>query len=487
MPPPHLLSSIKPHRALHISGRRLKSLLASRPKTVLAFVVVAALIFRVAIVITYHAPGGDGWQYYWLSQQLVGSGRFAYGPPPGPRAWSRLPGYPLFLAYVAVRNAALPMELHLQRATLWNAGIDVGTALLVWAMLRQRGAAATAQWIGFGLVIFSPLLTISSSYGLTESWTTFLVTLSMFCVTRAGGSRLYAWMVGAGVALGLAQLARVDAFTILPGALLLIFGTRSLPPLRRWSAVMLLGASAFAVWAPWPARNWRVFGALHAEGTEWLTQQGVPQPAGIMTWMRSWATGAPGEAYDLFVVANNAFLDVNRPGIVLPPMYDDAAEKARVVTLFQKYNREKLSAAVDAEFTAMGHQRAHDHPFRQYVVLPIKRLASLWTTTELPFRVPWLGLPAWINLYNAIDVALLILALAAVPVVWRYDRRFVLALLAVVVTRSLMHVTVAHPCPTKRYTVESVPLLLILVAWGAGVVVDRTRQRLGGSVSRERA
>jgi hypothetical protein len=50
------------------------------------------LAVRFAIVEVFHAPAGDGSQYFALSQQLITTGRYAFGPPPAPLTWVRNPG-----------------------------------------------------------------------------------------------------------------------------------------------------------------------------------------------------------------------------------------------------------------------------------------------------------------------------------------------------------------------------------------------------------
>ena len=67
-------------------------------------ILAAAAVFRVAVIRTWHAPAGDGTQYYALSQELLLHGRYAFGPPPRPLDFTRMPGYPLYLAYAAVRQ-----------------------------------------------------------------------------------------------------------------------------------------------------------------------------------------------------------------------------------------------------------------------------------------------------------------------------------------------------------------------------------------------
>ena len=129
----------------------------NRPRAIFAaVVVVVTIVLRLAIVSSWYAPAGDGHQYYRLSQELLAQGRFAYGPTPQPLAWSRLPGYPVFLALIAVRKAPLGLDSHLVRATQANALLDVMTAIVVVLLLRRRHARTLTQALAYLLVAICP-------------------------------------------------------------------------------------------------------------------------------------------------------------------------------------------------------------------------------------------------------------------------------------------------------------------------------------------
>src|SRR5690349_5788360 len=98
-----------------------------RRPLLLALLLLSALAFRLLVVTTFHRSAGDGVQYHELAQELLRAGRFAFGPPPRPLTDTRLPGYPLFLAYAAVRAAPVPIETTLVRATRANVLLDGGS------------------------------------------------------------------------------------------------------------------------------------------------------------------------------------------------------------------------------------------------------------------------------------------------------------------------------------------------------------------------
>jgi hypothetical protein len=421
--------------------------------------VLAALVFRLLVVQTWHAPAGDGLQYYALSQSLVTDGRLAFGPYK-PLQYSRLPGYPLLLAAV-VHEPGIPLHRHLWYAAQANALLDVGSALLVFLLLRRRRLGLGVAWAGFAAVIVCPMLMFLSCYGLSESLATFLTTLTLFCALH---ERRW-WIAGAGAAFGLLQLTRIDGFAVLPAVGLAIWlGAQG------WRERLVRGALfagvAAVVFAPWPIRNLRQFGAPHVEGTAWMRQDGRPLPLGMMRWMRTWGTGAWGQDFPLLKVANGGYLRPDRDGILLPIMWDSDEEKARVTALFEHYNHGGLTPALDAEFDALARERRARRPFRYYVTLPLHRLVAEWTPMpewELPVRSLILHLPTWRRGWDLFERLLFVLALAGAALLARRDARLAVILLAVVGARAALH-AVAHPFPVERYMVESFPSLMALAA-----------------------
>ena len=433
-----------------------------------------ALTFRLLLVDDWRAPAGDGLQYYALSQSLLRDHRLAFAPPPAPLQYSRLPGYPLFLAAV-VHQGGATLGQHLRRATLANVALDFGTAALVFLILRQRRHGRVAAWAGFVAVLVCPILVFLSCYGLSESLATFLTTLALYCALQPS----WRWALGGGAALGALQLVRIDGAIVVPALAIAIYATDP-----QWRNRILRAAAfsvaALVVFAPWPIRNLIHFGSPHFEGTYWMRQDGAPLPMGMMKWMRSYGTGAWGEDYDLMVVTTNGPMQLERPGILLPVMWDDDKEKAQVIAVLTRYNRERLSPAVDAELTRLADERKHRHPWRYYVGLPLQRLAAEWKAMpewELPMRAPHFALPSTRKVWVAFEHLLFALALVGAALVARRDGWLVVIIFGTVAARSMLH-AFAHPFPVERYLVESFPALLMLTGICVGIVVELVRRRI---------
>ncbi|MSP60639.1 MAG: hypothetical protein EXR72_09925 [Myxococcales bacterium] len=456
-----------------------------------AGLLVAGIAFRLSLVAGYRVPAVDGRQYYALSQQLVKDGRFAYSPPPAPLAWSRMPGYALFLAHVVVREAPVDLATHLLRATRANALLDVATALLVFLLLRERRSGLGASLCGLVLVLVCPILFVLASHALTESLSTFLATLELYLAVRAMRDRLLLFAVLCGVVAGFTQLVRADSVTLIP-AVLLALGSAAAPRRQRCIAIAACGIAAAVVFAPWPARNLARFGQPYFASAYWRTAWGGrPLPTGAIAWARTWTTGARNE---FFLDPIFAFEQPFSPASVLPAMFDDPAERARLVALIDRYNRERLSPAVDAGFRELAEERTRRAPFRTFVTLPLRRMGTMFDpvpNSELSMTSTWLKLPArraWVRFFDYATYALALLG--ALGLWWRErarDKKGYPAGSMAGSTATLLGLAVAGRCAlmsqtipmglSQRHLVEVYPVLLALAACGLALPAWLLRRR----------
>jgi 4-amino-4-deoxy-L-arabinose transferase-like glycosyltransferase len=444
--------------------------LRTRLIAIVAGIVAVGIAFRLAVVLSWHVPGGDGIQYHQLSQSLVRDGRYALGPPPKPLSFARLPGYPLFLAYVAVRQAPLDVERHLVRAAVANVLLDAGLALVVFFTLRRWSERAAL--VGLAAVFLCPLFMLLACYGLTETFATFLTAAAVaLALDTWRGGRLWPRALLLGAVLGYAQLTRNDNVLVLPAVgLALLWAPQPLK--QRLLAIGLVAVVGLAVFAPWPIRNLRAFGKMYASGSLWRTNDGRELPLEILEWNRTWATSARGESYIDVPIVMDAPLDPRRPGVLMPQMVDSDEERARVAALFERYNRERWSPAVREEFARLARDRRRAHPFRTYVLLPLGRLWHLVTPPfewELPFRVKWLPIPR--PAFGVFDVLAWAFAIAGAVALGRRgrpstERRLVVICALWILGRFALFSFAVPNATTQRYFVEAYPALILLGALG---------------------
>ena len=143
-------------------------------------------------------------------------------------------------------------------------------------------------------------------------------------------------------------------------------------------------------------------------------------------------------------------------------------DKGETLDLIAQYNTgDVLTPQIDDRFAALAAERIRAHPVRYYVTLPLLRLADMW----LRPRVEMLNIELrWWQYnqhraetriayaYGALNLVYLLAALVGVF----YWPRFVTAMVAYIVVRSLLLSTLEGPEP--RYTLECFPIVIALAA-----------------------
>jgi len=458
----------------------------SKKRLMIAAALACALAFRFALVASWHKPGGDGVQYYRMAQELRRANRLAFAPPPAPLAYSRLPGYPVFLAYVGAPGRSWGSEQHVVAAVIWNVLLDLGTALLVLLILRERKLDERAGRAGFVLVLACPTLWLVSCYALTETMSGFLGTLEIYLAVRAMRTRPLLNAALAGVVAGVSQLVRADALTFAPGVAIAL-AAMDAPPRRRLAALGAFGAAAIVAFSPWPLRNLARFGAAHPFSSTWRQMDGTPLGDGTMEWTRTWSSSQPGEAFFDLILANNMAWDLNRPGIIMPAMYDSEEEHQRIIAIVRRYNAERLSPAVDEQFRELARERRARAPWRFYVTLPLKRIARLWAPApdwELPLKVSWLGLPSLRWTFGWLDRALFALALAGAVIMLQRSKeaRVTAAIcLSCVAARTVLYAFAIPHGVGGRYLVEAFPMMIVPAAVAVAAIASAVARRVTSS------
>jgi hypothetical protein len=137
-------------------------------------------------------------------------------------------------------------------------------------------------------------------------------------------------------------------------------------------------------------------------------------------------------------------------------------------SLVAQYNtNDVLTPQIDAGFAALAAGRIRANPVRYYVTLPLLRLADMW----LRPRVEMLNIELrWWQYrlhhvetrisyaYGALNLLYLLAALIGVL----YWPRFATAMVAYVLLRSLLLLTIEAPEP--RYTLECFPIVIAFAA-----------------------
>jgi 4-amino-4-deoxy-L-arabinose transferase-like glycosyltransferase len=398
--------------------------------------------------------------------------------------FSRLPGYPAFLAAIFYLFGIGNFRAVLLTQVL----VDLGTCFLI-ADLARRFFSEQAAKAAFLLAALCPFLANYAAAALTETLEIFFTALA-FDLAVAGliaqltDSRrpIRVWLV-CGFAVAGAILLRPDGGIVLLaiGAYLLWMLVRSLAKPRNTpnsSAILLAGilvaTGALAPLIPWTIRNLHTMHRFQPLAPRYANDTDEPLMPGFNRWVKTWTAeyvsvediywNVPGDDIDFSKLPNRAF--------------DTLEQRDETRQLFEQYNRDHdMSPELDARFAVLAAERIHVAPVRYYVWLPALRIADMWLRPRadlLPSDPRWWEFnddPRWLAVSLVFGLLNLVYAgLAVAGVVRARHIPFIGLLLLFIVLRSLFLGTMENPEP--RYTLECFPGLLVLAS---AVFLDRSR------------
>jgi hypothetical protein len=504
---------------------------------------IAAAGFRLFLALRLPNDDDDDGRFYaQIARNLLDHrGYSGEEEEPYVPTYARVPGYPLFLAGVYSvfgrdNNTAVRfIQISLDIVTCWLVALlAVAWAPIAWGLEKRR----RAMLIALALAAACPFSAVYVTTILTETWATLLVTAFVLVATLGLKSERCktsaALWLAAGLLGGVATMFRPDCALFLGGAGLMLLIVRLLQTfarLRRSSeqagresarpimARTLFGCLAVSVGfasvlAPWTIRNAGVFGVFEPVAPAYANMPDEFAPFGYIAWLRTW-------------VDDERYVSPVEDGLGLYPIiieripdqaFDSAEERDLVRELLDRYNNPSKPATdpsdeddnagdpgpavlmtpeIDAQFGQIARERIARHPLRHYLVLPLKRAASLWFDTHsqyYPFQgqlFPLYDLDTqahqqyWLWLFALLTWFYTMAGVIGAWIMWRAEssRRWVLLLVLLILPRLVFLAAQEHP--ESRYTVEFFPL--IAAAGGlalACLTLDRIRRLFAGGKSK---
>ncbi len=479
--------------------------------------ILVALGLRLLFVLRFPASSDDSEMYiqfarnwadhgvygFWLNGQLIPTDL-------------RTPGYPAFLAGVAMLVGRSMRSIQLSQAALdvltcfWTAAL---AAALAPSGARRR-VWITALW----LAATCPFVANYTAVVLTEALVTFLATAALCCFAlglREETSRLtfrdeqrratpFAFAMLGAFLTGLATMVRPEMPLLLVVAVLVysmrvggVLGARK----TIFMAAAMAGVFLMPVF-PWAARNLVTLKKVQFVAPRYVNLPGEYAPVGFYAWTSTWLERYRDVYFTIWKIG-----EMDQPLNVdeLPSSaFDSPEEKARIADLFSQYNNSPdldISLDVDRKFAEIARERTRRHPLRTHVVVPFQRALTIWFTprTELlpidgkfwPVRDEWADSHADVlvtgsfaalgYLYVALAAAGIWFALRAPagssanaalsgPNLWG-----IALVLVYFFTRTAFLTTVEAPEP--RYVVSCYPAVLALIALlsvGIGKHMEKT-------------
>ena len=358
---------------------------------------MTGLALRLLFALRFPAPAGDSDLYLqlarnWADHHIYGLLLNGQLVPTD----LRLPGYPAFLAGVALLFGRSNRAIVLSQAVL-----DLCTCFLAAALAAalapsaaRRRVAIAALW----LAATCPFVANYSAAVLTEVLTAFLTTAALACFVLGMKEKATTFqMAGHPLRVPPTTAVYLGAFItglaslVRPEMPLLFIVAGAMFVLRWWKSfgvrkVILSGMVMFAIFLlpllPWAARNLVTLHKLQISADRYTTLPGEYAPIGYYKWQNTWMV----RFRDVYISS----WKLNEEPLAIDDFpasaFDSPEEKQRIAELFEQYNQSStldISPAVDREFATIARERTARHRLRTYVTIPLQRALSIWFTPRI--------------------------------------------------------------------------------------------------------
>lgn len=317
-------------------------------------VALILLVFASRICVAYFlatdAPG-DGAVYSQLAKNLLEQKVYSLETEaPFAPTLIRLPGYPLFLAAIySIFGHDNNTAVRIVQA-VFDTATCIIAALIAWLWTddetRQR---RNAFWV-FILIALCPFIVIYTATLLTETLTTFLMTLMTLTATLAfkspAGKKAFLWWSITGVIAGAAVLLRPDSGLFAGGIGLSLVvsglfleaesGAKFFFKLKNviWKGA-IFSLAFLLVLAPWTIRNYRIFGVFQPLAPAHAEMPGEFVPFGYERWLRTWVDDSRYTEPMLWNLDEKPIRIEKLPAHA----FDSSEERAQVAALLDRYNK----------------------------------------------------------------------------------------------------------------------------------------------------
>ncbi|HWY20302.1 MAG TPA: glycosyltransferase family 39 protein [Candidatus Acidoferrum sp.] len=447
---------------------------------------LAALALRLLFVLRFPGVVDDSRLYAdiamnWLQHGVYGITDSGQVVP----TFSRLPGYPAFLAAIF----AVFGSNNFRAVLLIQILFDLGTCLLA-ADLARRMFSGRAAKAAFLLAALCPFLANYSSAALTETLEIFFTALALDLAVcglaslrqenDSSSTRTSAVWLACGLSIGGCVLLRPDGgilFAAVGGCWLLLFLRKllskeqrgsnpasSVLPLLRVGIILAIGA--FLPLVPWTLRNLHTMHRFQPLAPRYANDSDELVMAGFNRWTKTWIADYTSVQEIYWRVPGDA-IDVTRlPGRA----FDSAQQRQETEQIFADYNENHdVTPELDARFAALAAARIQAAPLRYYILLPAARIADMWLrprTELLPSDPRWWEFddePVWLTVSIVFGLVNLAYVAAAAAGLLRSRELSGLGLFVLfLLLRSLFLGTLENPEP--RYTLECYPVVIIMAA-----------------------
>jgi len=442
----------------------------TRYKT-LALVVLIAVAHGV-FFIWYQRPD---WNTHWpdqtgyrqLAESLATTGKFTKTPdaPEFVPETIRTPVYPLFVAtiYKVAGTGQLPVAL--AQTVLFAA-----MCVLVYAIARHVAGERAAIVAAAATALFPPIPYFGALV-MTELWTTFLFTLSVWLAIRALESKSLASFAALGVLLGLTALSR-PVFFLFPFALaavgVVIFPLASVkngPPMRAWATLCV---AAVITLLPWLTYNYVTLGRFTM-----APAGGVGRGLWEGQWQATWSGRVQDELTRVADATDDRAMLDERVRAIAEREHTSAAPMLEYVHQWQDIRRIWTAAdpndratariAADQEYERVALENLRHDSWSHLVRRVARGVYILWAG-EIPIRFSDINelSTRTIRAIWAVQAAIFAAALVGLAMLFRTGRKAE----ALLFGSCILYITAVHfPLLTEaRQSLPVMPVVLLLAS-----------------------
>jgi 4-amino-4-deoxy-L-arabinose transferase-like glycosyltransferase len=434
------------------------------------YALLAGFVFRIFFIAHFPVIDDDDTDLYaeiaktWLDHGTYGQMEDGIPKP----TYTRLPGYPAFLAavfFVFGDGQYFPVLLI---QTLFDLGSCLLIAALALAMFGE-GAALTALWIS----VLCPFTANYAAVALTETLSIFFTALALWSAVK--GSLVFEeirnwgtkWWLLCGFGIAGATLFRPDGIMLLM-VLCALLGWQLVRSQHK-TRILLAGAMTAVVvtgiLAPWAWRNWLVFQEFQPLAPRYTNDPGEYVAIGFNQWFKTWPVDFA-SLYDIFWKVTSETPNTVDLNEIPPQASDSPAEREQLLALFTAYNEKQLlTPELDDRFAELARQRIAQHPLQYYLSLPALRIANMWfrpRTEQLGLEQHWWRFNPLSHSLFSIGYTLLNFLLVVTAVLGMARFRHAPGagfLIGFVAFRSAFLGTLENPEP--RYVLECFPVILV--------------------------
>jgi 4-amino-4-deoxy-L-arabinose transferase-like glycosyltransferase len=446
---------------------------------------LAALALRLLFVFRFPAVVDDSRLYADIATNWLQHG--VYGITDSSRimpTFSRLPGYPAFLAAIF----AVFGPNNFRAVLLIQVLFDLATCFMI-ADAARRMLSECAAKAAFLLAALCPFLANYAAAALTETMEVFFTALALNLATyglaalrdndSSSTPALATWL-GCGLSIAACILFRPDGGILFgaTGAYLFLLFLRHIVAwrkeesdsaprvLRMLLAGVILTIGAFAPLVPWTLRNLHTMHRFQPLAPRYANDSDERVMPGFNRWTKTWMADYT-SVQEIYWKMPGDEIDVTR----LPDRaFDSTGQRQETEQLFADHNRDHdITPELDSRFAALAAARVQAAPLRYYLWLPSVRIADMWLrprTELLPSDPRWWEFdddPVWLTVsivFGLINLAYVALAAAGL-LRWRQLSGIGLFVLFLLL-RSLFLGTLENPEP--RYTLECYPVVIVAAA-----------------------